>query len=122
MPGRKNPGYAFTLQRFFSDLPPAIEAAPDLVRASYHRMESPPEYELYDLRADPHEFRNLSADPRHAETLVELKRQLADWRTRTRDPLLEPVNLKRLKSEIDACIVDGEAQKTRLELTYPDYF
>jgi hypothetical protein len=27
-----------------------------------------------------------------------------------------------LKGEIEACIVDGEARKGRLNLTYPDYF
>ena len=30
--------------------------------------------------------------------------------------------LRRLKSEIDGCIVDGEARKGRLDLAYPDYF
>ena len=122
MPGEENPGYAFTLKRFFSDLPETIEAAPAPIRASYHRMQRPPQYELYDLRADPHEFRNLAADARHAAVLAELKKQLAAWRTRTSDPLLNGDNLKRLEAEIDACLVDGEADKSRLTLTYPDYF
>jgi len=85
-------------------------------------METPPEYELYDLQADPHEFRNLVSDDEHAETLAELKTQLAAWRTRTNDPLLDSGNLQRLKTEIDACIVDSKADKSRLKVTYPDYF
>jgi len=122
MPGRVNPGYDFTLNRFFADLPAAIEAAPDHIRAAYHRMKTPPEYELYDLQADPREFRNLAADAEHAAVLDELKERLATWRKQTNDPLLDAGNLRRLKSEVDACIIDGEASKSRLNLTYPEYF
>jgi N-sulfoglucosamine sulfohydrolase len=122
MPGESNPGYDFTLKRFFADLPKTIEAAPDHVRGAYHLMKAPPEYQLYDLRTDPHEFRNLADAAELAATLAELKTQLANWRTRTNDPLLNPDNLTRLKAEIDACIVDGEAEKGRLKLTYPYYF
>jgi N-sulfoglucosamine sulfohydrolase len=122
MPGQDNPGYDFTLKRFFADLPQRIEAAPDLIRESYHDMKTPPEYELYDLQNDPYEFLNLATDAAHAAVLVELKQQLVAWRTDTKDPLLNRDNLKRLKSEIDACIVNGEARKERLDLTYPEYF
>ena len=33
--------------------------------------------ELYDHEADPHEYKNLATDPRHAGTVQELKRLLA---------------------------------------------
>ncbi len=122
MPGQKNPGYEFTLKRFFADLPKTIDAAPAHIREAYRRMKTPPEFELYDLQADPYEFRNLASNTEHAATLAELTTQLAAWRTRTNDPLLKPENLKRLKAEVDACIVDGEARKGQLNLTYPDYF
>ena len=122
MPGQNNPGYNFTLNRFFADLPPAIEAAPDHIRAAYHRMKTPPEYELYDLQADPYEFRNLATDAKHTRVLDELKNQLATWRKQTNDPLLDAGNLQRLKAEVDACIIDGEPDKSRLNLTYPEYF
>ena len=52
----------------------------------------------------------------------ELKHELDAWRDRTNDPLLKHSNLLRLKAEVNACIVDGEAKKERLTLTYPDYF
>ena len=71
---------------------------------------------------NPHEFLNLADDAAHAATLAELTSHLTQWRRRTSDPLLKPENLQRLKAEVDACIVDGEARKGRLELTYPDYF
>jgi len=122
MPDQTNPGYAFTLNRFFADLPKTIEAAPDRIRAAYYRMEAPPEFELYDLQSDPYEFHNLAADARHAETLLELQTRLAAWRAETNDPLLNPANVTRLEAQIDACIVNGGAHKSRLTLTYPDYF
>lgn len=122
LPGETNPGYHFTMKRFFAGLSKTIEAAPDQIREAYHRMKTPPEYELYDLQADPHEFRDLAQDADHAAKLAELKTQLADWRTRTHDPLSDPNNLKRLKAEVDACIADGEARKAQLNLTYPEYF
>ncbi len=34
--------------------------------------------ELYDHKADPHEFRNLSSDPAYAATLASLKKRLGD--------------------------------------------
>jgi len=122
MPDRTNPGYDFTINRFFADLPLAIEAAPDHIREAYHRMKTPPEFELYDLHTDPHEFRNLADNQEHAETLTELKEELARWRDRTNDPLRSPDHLKRLKAEVDACFIDGSPNKNRLDLTYPDYF
>ena len=122
MPNQSNPGYAFTLNRFFADLPETIDAAPDHIRTAYYRMRTPPEFELYDLRRDPYEFRNLAAEAEHAETLRELQTQLTEWRVKTNDPLLKSDNVQRLKAQIDACIVDGEAHKSRLTLTYPDYF
>ena len=122
MPGEVNPGYEFTRSKFFPELREVVSEAPEPIRSAYERMQRPPEYELYDLQSDPYEFRNLANDSKHAATLTELKTQLANWRIRTNDPLLNADNLTRLKAEIDACIVGGEAEKGRLNLTYPDYF
>lgn len=36
-------------------------------------------YQLFDLPADPHELRDLSADPRYGAVLAELKGRLAGW-------------------------------------------
>jgi uncharacterized sulfatase len=35
--------------------------------------------ELYDLKADPHELKNLAADPAHADTLKALRAELDAW-------------------------------------------
>ena len=121
-PGQENPGYSFTLNRFFSGLPEVIEAAPALVRDSYQRMKKPAEFELYDLQQDPYEFTDLVSNASHAAILENLKQELARWRKQTRDPLLQPANLQRLKAEIDACLINGSPDKSLLKLTYPDYF
>jgi N-sulfoglucosamine sulfohydrolase len=42
----------------------------------YHKR---PAEELYDLKADPWELRNLAADPAHAATLRELRADLDAW-------------------------------------------
>lgn len=47
--------------------------------------------ELYDLRADPGELRNVAADPQHRETIADLQRRLLDWSILTEDA--HPVSL-----------------------------
>lgn len=41
--------------------------------------------ELYDLRSDPHEVRNLAGDPAHAARLRELRAALTAWTVETGD-------------------------------------
>jgi N-sulfoglucosamine sulfohydrolase len=47
-----------------------------------------PQFELYDLEADPDEIHNLAGDPAHHETLVKLQQKLRDFQKRTNDPWL----------------------------------
>ena len=47
--------------------------------------EPRPEEELYDLRQDPQEMRNLAANPEHRETLAELRSILERWIEKTGD-------------------------------------
>jgi N-sulfoglucosamine sulfohydrolase len=47
-----------------------------------------PEFELFDLENDPHEGRNLAADPTHAELLETMKQKLKQFQERTDDPWL----------------------------------
>jgi len=122
MPGKVNPGYAFTNKRFFEGVDKIIAAAEEPVRGAYRRMQAPPAVELYDLKNDPYEFKNLASDPTHATTLARLQGQLQKWRRATEDPLLDQENIAHLKSEIEACMKDGSPSKARLTLTYPDYF
>ena len=83
-------------------------------------MEQPPRFELYDLERDPYEFRNLAGEPGHAEKLAELRGQLAAWRKRTCDPLLNPDTLQRLKAEVESVTSKKAARKH--DWGYPEYF
>jgi len=45
-----------------------------------------PQFELYDLAADPHEVRNLADDPKHQELKQTLIARLREFQQRTVDP------------------------------------
>ena len=47
-----------------------------------------PAEELYDLRSDPDETRNLAGDADHAVLLAKLRSELEDWQRATDDPWL----------------------------------
>jgi len=131
LPDEVNPGCEFTFNKLQSDagnhgpegaldLRAAIADAPSEVRAAYALMRQPPRYELYDLHADPLEFHNLTNSPEHAAAFGELKQQLAAWREQTRDPLLNPSHLQRLKAEISA--VKSKESGKQIGWGYPEYF
>jgi N-sulfoglucosamine sulfohydrolase len=45
-----------------------------------------PQFELYDLEADPDEIHNLADDPAQRETLLTLQEKLKQFQRRTNDP------------------------------------
>jgi N-sulfoglucosamine sulfohydrolase len=66
------------------------QAAAVLQRYHHH----PPE-ELYDLEADPEEIKNLAADLKYSETLVNFRGQLAAWRKQQGDFETGPEQLEK---------------------------
>ncbi len=52
-----------------------------------------PQWQLYDLQNDPHEFRNLAGKPKHAAIEAGLRAQLEAWQRETNDPLRDPAKL-----------------------------
>jgi N-sulfoglucosamine sulfohydrolase len=44
--------------------------------------------ELYDLKRDPHELKNVATDPSYADEVKDLRERLKKWQTATRDPWL----------------------------------
>jgi len=42
--------------------------------------------ELYDVREDPGQVRNLAADPKHRAAREELSRRVSEWMRATGDP------------------------------------
>lgn len=57
--------------------------------------------ELYDTQADPHQLRNLAADPQHRAVLERLRAELRRWQLATRDTgfLTEPQMWARLEGK-----------------------
>jgi arylsulfatase A-like enzyme len=50
-----------------------------------HYYEEPQEFELYDLKEDPGEKRNLYGDPKHAKRTEQLMKRIAELRSETGD-------------------------------------
>ncbi len=79
-----------------------LAGASEQTKAGYARWLNPPEYQLYDLQDDPHEWNDLSADPKHAKVKKRLQAALKRWQDDTRDPLADPGKLRMLMKENDA--------------------
>ena len=56
------------------------------VRRAFDTFADPPEYELYDLAADPDQFQNLAGEPLLAEQQRRLTLALRAWQDETDDP------------------------------------
>jgi N-sulfoglucosamine sulfohydrolase len=63
---------------------PSVGLGARTVQAFLHR----PAEELYDLRQDPSEVRNLAADPAHREVLERMRAEMTKFRAETHDPWL----------------------------------
>jgi N-sulfoglucosamine sulfohydrolase len=65
--------------------------------ALWMRTNRPPE-ELYDTKLDPHQIKNLAADPVHRPTLERLRKAVTDWMARINDQGLinEPELIQRM--------------------------
>ncbi|MCC9609157.1 sulfatase-like hydrolase/transferase [Blastopirellula sp. JC732] len=108
-PDRTNPvadAYANHANSFFvyGTTEAEIAAAEPPVRQAYETWRSPPEVELYDLKADPWEFTNLANDPKYEPVRQKLLAQLQTFRLQHDDPLLSPAALKRLAEEHDRVV------------------
>lgn len=106
--------------------PGEIGSADSQVRQAYATWRHPPEYELYDLKEDPHEFHNLSGNPRYLPELNRLKAVLHAWQVRTIDPMADSSMLNRLTSEVDEVVRThpkmDDAKDNSFSWHYPDYF
>ena len=84
-----------------------LAGASKQTKTGYARWLKPPEYQLYDLKADPHEWTDLSNDPKHAEAKQRLQTALKKWQTDTSDPLTDPDKLSMLMEENDSVFEAG---------------
>lgn len=67
------------------------------VKEAFARLRHPPEFELYNLRADPWEYSNLSGDSHYSEKLETLKDHLANWQQRTGDPITDKTESREIE-------------------------
>jgi len=58
-----------------------------------------PSEELYDLKADPHEVRNLAPLPEHRSTLEDLRRRLDRWIQNSRDQGAKPEDAATIEKQ-----------------------
>jgi len=66
--------------------------------------------ELFDLKADPGETRNLAGDPAHQDTRARLEAALQAWREKSADPTLDAARVKRWQ---DAATKWGKLPKVK---------
>jgi arylsulfatase A-like enzyme len=55
--------------------------------------------QFFDLRHDPHEFTNLAGQPHVRAQQQRLMQRLSEWRTATKDPLLDRREIVRQKDQ-----------------------
>ena len=121
--GTPNLAFEFVRARgFYRELLDRVLEGDDAIAAVYRLMKNPPEFELYDLRNDPYEFRNLGDDRGHQHILKRLKSELSAWQQETNDPLRHPENLRMLNKEIAGAISEKVEKSADLEWHYREYF
>jgi N-sulfoglucosamine sulfohydrolase len=106
LPARGNPDAQLYASHYNSHFDGGTEdaeltGATAKVRQAYALWRHPPEYELYDLRRDPQEWHDRSADPALAHVLAELQAALRSWQRETRDPLADTALLGAYAREVD---------------------
>ncbi|MFT5131511.1 MAG: N-sulfoglucosamine sulfohydrolase, partial [Rhodothermales bacterium] len=77
-----------------------LSDASEQTKAGYARWLNPPEYQLYDLQADPYEWRPIDKPAVHERLMAALK----DWQRDTADPIADSAKLKMLMDENDAVV------------------
>lgn len=81
------------------------------LQASYHQAESRPAEELYDLKSDPHQVRNLAAISAHSEALARHRSILETWIGETGDRGQQMDSPQELKAVYDRAKGKVEARE-----------
>ena len=122
-PDLENPELDFVMRRHFPKVGMSVFESSPAIAAGYRTLKQAPDFELYDLKSDPYEFKNLSGDKDHQPILDRLKKQLFAWQEESNDPLRHPDVLRQYIDEITTAIGDGNPKKKAdWKWRYPDYF
>ena len=108
MPGSQDPGADKCLRNGASNFRGSptygeLESASRQTRTAYETWLRPPEYQLYDLKADPDEWANLADDPNYTGIKQRLLNALTIWQVESDDKLRSPNLLEKLNQEMAAC-------------------
>jgi arylsulfatase A-like enzyme len=98
-----------------------LKTLPPEIRQAYETWLNPPEYQLYDLKNDEWEFKNLASAPEVAAAEERLKEALADWMTETADWAADPIKLKMLTDEHERVRKSGGRKYPAGGWKYLDY-
>ncbi len=90
---------ACTAAGHFNSAVEAANAGDKQAKWVVNRYHHRPEFELYDCETDPLEMENLADDPKHANTVKRLKKQLTAWMAEQGDTGME--------TELDALARQG---------------
>ncbi|MEL6591513.1 MAG: sulfatase-like hydrolase/transferase [Bacteroidota bacterium] len=92
-----------------------LHAAGELnpVQAHFFADSKEPE-ELYDLEQDPHETKNLAADPAYQTQLEQMRNHLTDWQSKHHDYGLDPIDWEAIEEPISVPML------TWLRETHPE--
>jgi hypothetical protein len=69
-----------------------------------------PAEELYDMQSDPHETRNLAADPKYKKTLEQMRARLSGWIKETGDRGQQPETAAMYDSDMAVYLEDRGRQ------------
>jgi len=120
LPDRPNPVADIYLQRGWDLTRQSLAQVDPAFRCVWQTFARPPAVELYDLKEDPHEMKNLADKPERAATVKRLRDRLTAWQKRTADPLADPGRLDKLTHEHDT--LDPDYRKdASFRWQYPAY-
>lgn len=98
-----------------------LKALPEEAQKLYQTWINPPEFQLYDLKNDEWEFKNLAGNPEYAAVEKSLKEELARWMKETNDWAAKPAKLNMLTKENDSVKSAGKGKYPKKGWQYLEY-
>ena len=90
------------------------------IQDDYGRWVNPPEFHLFDLHKDLHEWNDLGINPKYNEVKQDFVAAFHDWQHTTRDPIADPALLELLRHEIDT-VPGSKRRPPKTGWKYLDY-
>lgn len=78
----------------------------------YARYADTPEYALFNLEDDPHEFKNIAEEKEYADELGRMKNIFGEWQKSSEDPLLDSDYVEKITKDIEKYVADFRQSKS----------